>query len=49
MNENKFQTLQPWQDLNDNGSHGLRGEVGDRNDVARKTSESEGRQDTTYM
>lgn len=46
MNDSKFQTLQPWPDLNDNGSDGLREEVDDRNDVARQTSKGEGRQDT---
>lgn len=46
MNEDKFQTLQPWPDLNDNESDGLREEVGDGNDVARKTSKGEGHQDT---
>ena len=46
MNGDKFQTLQPWPDLNDNGSDGLRQGAADGNDVARKISKGEGHQDT---
>ena len=46
MNGDKFQTLQPWPDLNDNGSDGLREGAADGNDVAREISKGEGHQDT---